>query len=424
MNRDGIPLRVAFATIEFVTEPTYYGGLANYLYRVARSLLEFGHEPVVVVPSDRDERFFHEGIEVHRVAIRKGGFFSAVDRMTAQRLRETLSWVWQSRQLNAALGRIHDRKPLSLIQYASCAATGLFRLRRLPSVVRISSFLPLWNDAYEYARTPDVRLIEGLEEIAYRRADALFAPSSINARAVEVATGKRVSVIETPFFLECRELDESVFRETLYGKRYLLFFGSIGLMKGAGVIADMIGDLLARHPDLHFVFAGKNLPHDGRSMMDHIREKAAADCDRVHHYREMPHGRLYPIIRNAFAVVLPSRIDNFPNTCLEAMAHERVVIGTNGASFEQLISDGENGFLCEKDDPGDLLRIVEAVLALGEPERAAIGARARERVHALRPEESVPRLIEYYHRVIAQVRSGKPPTEAPSIRRNTSPEPC
>ena len=204
MNRDGIPLRVAFATIEFVTEPTYYGGLANYLYRVGRSLVEFGHEPVIVVPSDRDEMFFHEGIEVHRVCIANGALFSSLNRVTGQRLRGTLSWVWQSRQLNAALRRIHAVKPLSIIQYASCAATGLFRLRSLPSVVRISSFLPLWNDAYGYARTLDVRLVERLEEIAYRRADALFAPSFINARAVEVATGRRVSVIETPFFLECR----------------------------------------------------------------------------------------------------------------------------------------------------------------------------------------------------------------------------
>jgi glycosyltransferase involved in cell wall biosynthesis len=424
MIRNGKPLRVAFATIEFVTEPTYYGGLANYLYRVGRSLVEFGHEPVVVVPSDRDEMFLHEGIEVHRVRIGGGGLFSALDRVTRRRLRATLSWAWQSIKINTAIRRIHAVKPCSIIQYASCAATGLFRLRSLPSVVRISSFLPLCNDACGYARTLDVRLAEGLEEIAYRRADALFAPSHLSARAVEAATGRRVSIIETPFYLECREYDERFFRENLSGKRYLLFFGSIGLMKGAGVIADMIGDLLARHSDLHFVFAGKNLPHDGRSMMDRIREKAAAYGDRVHHFREMPHERLYPIIRNAFAVVLPSRVDNFPNTCLEAMAHERVVIGTNGTSFEQLISDGENGFLCEKDDPRDLLRVVETVLALGEPERTAIGARARERLHALRPEESMPRLIEYYHRVIAQVRSGEPPTEAPSFRRKASSEPC
>ena len=42
---------------------------------------------------------------------------------------------------------------------------------------------------------------------------------------------------------------------------------------------------------------------------------------------------------------LPSKVDNLPNTCLEAMALKRVVIGSRtAASFDQLISDGVNGF--------------------------------------------------------------------------------
>ncbi len=59
----------------------------------------------------------------------------------------------------------------------------------------------------------------------------------------------------------------------------------------------------------------------------------------------LPHRQLYPIIAAARLVVLPSLVDNLPNACLEAMGLGTAVIGTTGASFEELITDGVNGFL-------------------------------------------------------------------------------
>ena len=414
-------MRIAFVTVEFVTEPNYHGGLSNALYRLCLSLRSLGHEPVVVVSSDRNETFRRGEIEVHRVRIAKGPIFRLLDRLTRRRLRGTLFWLFQSRRLNRALRALHDRKPFDLVQYASCAATGLFRPRGLPAVVRISSFLPWWNRAYEVPRTLDVRTVERLEEIAFRRADGLFAPSFVNARAVQAATGRPVQVLQTPFFLECRALDDGAVDDALRGTRYLLFFGTIGLVKGAGVIAAMIGELLARHPDLRFILAGKSLVHGGKSMAEIVREGAGPCRDRVLHFAEMPHERLYPIVRDAFAVVLPSRIDNFPNTCLEAMAYGKVVVGTRGASFDQILEDGETGFLCERDDPADLLRVVERVLALTDAERAGIGERARLRVHELRPEKTLPRLLDFYDAVIAGARAGAAGAAA-SARRKAAAE--
>src|ERR1051326_7456438 len=52
--------------------------------------------------------------------------------------------------------------------------------------------------------------------------------------------------------------------------------------------------------------------------------------------------------RASASVVLPSLIDNLPNSCLEAMGLGRVVIGTKGTSFEELITDEANGFLIEQ----------------------------------------------------------------------------
>ena len=134
--------------------------------------------------------------------------------------------------------------------------------------------------------------------------------------------------------------------------------------------------------------------------MDHVWTCAGAHRGRVLYLGKMPHAFLDPLISNANLVVLPSRIDNFPNTCLEAMSCERVVIGTRGASFEQLIDDGVNGFLCEIDAPENLLEVMQKAIDLPPESRKKMGEQAAKRIDTLRPETVVRELVDFYQTVI------------------------
>lgn len=408
---DTTPLTIALATTEYVTEADFDGGLANYLHRLALSLKQLGHTPIVVVATDRDEVLQHQGITVYRVRCRRNYLVVGVNLLTLYRFNLTFKTCYNGWKLNRLLKKIHQQRNLSVIQYPSCGDLGLLRLRFIPGVIRISGYLPLWNQAYGLKRTLDIQGLENLEEVAYSRADALFCPSYLNAKAVEQVTGKPVTVIETPFVLDTTTLNYSVFEQHLAGKKYLLFFGTIGLMKGCGLIAEIIHEVLEKHPDLHFAFIGKAtgyLGYKGISIMDTIREKAGSHKDRVIHLERQTHDHLYPIIANAYAVLLPSKVDNFPNTCLEAMAHKRVVIGTRGTSFEQLIEDEVNGFLCDKDNDRDLLIVTEKVLSLSEADRIAIGEKAYQRIETLQPEKVVQQLVQFYRQVIEQFNQRVP----------------
>jgi glycosyltransferase involved in cell wall biosynthesis len=252
-------------------------------------------------------------------------------------------------------------------------------------------------------RTVNLRLSEKIEDIAYLKADALLAPSYLNARAVENAIGRPVTVIETPFIMETVELDDSVYRLYLQHKKYLLFFGTIGLMKGCGLIAEIIYELLDQELDLYFAFVGKDtgyLGYKGESIMDRIRKNAKQHVERIIHIDRLPHKYLYPIISHSYAVVLPSRVDNMPNACLEAMGHRKIVIGTDGASFEQLIVDGVSGFLCKIDDKRSLLEKIQKVLSLTPEEKNIIQENAWKRIQELHPDKVVNQLVEFYRQVI------------------------
>ena len=213
-----------------------------------------------------------------------------------------------------------------------------------------------------------------------------------------------MEIIETPFLVETSNLDDRPYCELLAGKRYLLFFGTLNPMKGVPLIAQIIRSLLSSHPELFFVFIGKECGgYLGKSMMQHVWEEAGPYRGRVLYLGQLRHEQLYPILANALAVVLPSRVDNLPNTCLEAMAHRRVVIGTRGTGFEQLITEGRNGFLCDSESSASLLEALEKTLRMTDEERHRMGEEAWQRVHQFRPEIVVNQLISFYQRVLDTV---------------------
>ena len=391
-------MNIAFVTPEFVTEECYDGGLANYLARAAPELAELGHRVTVIVRSVVDEEVDWNGVRVHRVAIGGPPLFFLGSLL--RDLRSPLDWLWSGWKLSRAVRVQHLHDPFDIVQYASFTGPALFRLQGVPSVVRLSSYEPLLREASGADLTFARRLQQLIELLGLRRADALFSPSRLIAEAGMKRTGREVEVIESPYAQSTDAVDERPCWESLRGRRYLLFFGSIGVLKGVGTIAEIIRPLLEAQADLHFVFVGKDAGYRGRPMMQHVWEMAGPCRGRVLYLGKMRHCQLLPVIRQALAVVLPSRMDNLPNTCIEAMAEGKAVIGTRGTSFEQLIEDGVSGLLCDVDDPTALRASIERLLA--EPGlTASLGEKARARIAQLSGAQPLQNLLDFYRHCCA-----------------------
>ena len=394
-------MRIVLVTTEYVTERNFDGGLSNYTHRTAVSLSGLGHEPIVVVASDQSEVVLHGGIEVHRVPV---VWYHPVFRHVSKYV-PCFDLVAISRSLNAEIARINAEAPVDIVQYTSLGGTALFRDRGIPSVARLSSYQKLCDAAYDVRPTVKTKLRQRLEVAALKKVDAVFGPSELVGLEVAKDTGLKIDLIESPFVLDALSpVSDAVHavQKRLEGRDYLLFFGSLGLLKGVKTIADMMHDFLGRHPDLGFVFVGKDLGYDGRPMFDYVRSQAKEHGGRVVHLGSLPHSQLYPLIEKSLCVVLPSRVDNFPNTCIEAMAFKKIVVGTRGTSFEQLICDGSSGFLCGIDDPAGLLAAVERVVGLSPPQREEVGEKAYRRTLDLAPDKIVGQLERLYRRVLAE----------------------
>lgn len=294
-----------------------------------------------------------------------------------------------------------------IVQLANVQAVGLFfkPISDETMVTRLSSYRPLWDRQAGIPEDWFVRMRWWLEEKAIRRTPFHYAPSRFVADYVQKGYNfENVEVVETPFFQEVVEPDRSVFESTLEGKRYLLFFGRLTQMKGVHRLAEALPEVLRKHEDLHAVFAGAdtNLAPGGGGMRDYIRKTIGSEFNRrVFFFDPLRHEQLYPIIENAEWVVLPSIVDNLPNTCLEAMGLGRSVIATRGSCFEQLITDGETGLLCNADDSIDLQRILFTALNISPFDREKMAEHGKASLRRLHPDMAIPALLEYYRKIQA-----------------------
>ncbi len=417
-------MNIAIVTSEFVSESSYDGGLANYTYRLAKSLIKLGHVPVIFVRSEIDETIIFDGIEVNRTDYRK------YDKWIYDNNQYFFCWfyiglkwrfykIWkvfehlfgvlkiQSLTLNKRLEEVSKNIKFDVIHYSHLGGVGYYRIKDVPCVARLSSSTRLCQQYGGYGASDRTAMKqEKLEFKTLKKMDGIFGPSRMVAGVVGEEIDCHIEIIETPFVDETIPSDYSLYEEYLKDKKYLLFFGTIGLIKGCGTIAEIIYDVLNEYPDLHFVFVGKTLHSldPSLNMIDFIMRNAKEHVHRIIRFDKMSHSKLYPIIQHSLFCVLPSRVDNFPNTCIEAMAHGKIVIGTFHNGFEQLIDQDESGFLIEVDDHREHFNKIKKILSLPPEEKIRIENNALKRVEQLKPEKVVVQLVEFYKKTIKKFK--------------------
>jgi len=396
-------LRIAFATPEYVTESYFDGGLAHYVNRVSQTLVSLGHEVHVVTLSVKDDDAFdHGGVRVHRVML--GPVWHTFNRLTRCSFATTLHWLNFSTQTYRKLRELHSENPFHLIQYPNYSFCGLFSipLLRAAHVVRASTFEPSWNDAQGVKRNFDSVAAQRLEALQYRLTQNIHVPSS----AVQKMLAEKTSVtdarlIRTPFYLETSEWDDLVYEQFFKGKKYALYFGRFQLHKGFHRLAQALPRFLNECPDAHIALVGRDMETSlAPSMATFARAECGSAAERLIVLQNLPHSQLYPVIAGAHLVVLPSLVDNSPNACLEAMGLGKVVIGTYGASFDELIVDRVNGFLVSPDSPDALADKMISVWT--NPDLPKIAAAAKQRMLEFAPEKTVASLLSYYSEVISR----------------------
>lgn len=402
-------MKIAFVTSEYVTELSYSGGLANYLGRFSVELARQGHTVHVFTRStEKDETISFQNVTVHRIVPLwdKRMILDHIDPLIPRSRYNfyqdlKAAWCLYQRWLLVNKSIYFD-----ITQVSNVLAVGLFfRFSPKSSIVtRMSSYRPYWDEASGKTITSEIKLRWLMEKIAVKGVKHTYAPTQFVAQKVKEGYQlKKVDVIETPFFVEEEILDYSVFNEQVKNIEYIAFFGRMTQMKGVHIFAEALVQTLSKIKNMHVFFIGgqSGLAPNGLPMIDYIQTILDKYEDRVHFLDSMRHNKLYPFIMNARFIVLPSIIDNLPNTCLESMGLGKLVIATTGSCFEQIIENEVSGFLVEPNNSQELDDVICKVWNLKEDEVAQICMQAKKTIDRLKPEYAIPKILEYYSSLIS-----------------------
>lgn len=386
-------MRIAFLTPEFPSEAEGRG-VGTYLHRISVLLTQSGHEVDVFVSTLRPSKTLtYDGVCVHRVnwgesrrALRKIFYlWSRYGRVHSGRV--VAEWILQARALAAELERRHSEAPFALVQSTDLLATGLFvgRRRNRIHVVRCSSAADLFNKI-DGATSKQEWWRAYLERVSIKRADFSYAPSRYIADYFVRAHGINVDVVRPPRYLEI----QSAAPPTIpLPSRFFFHFGHLSKRKGSDLLAQALPMAWRAAPDLSMVWSGWC---PDQHELEHWRSLWGDRAKQVQITGPLPKAELYAVLKQADAAVLPSQVDNLPNAVIESLMLGIPVIGSRGASIDELVDEGLNGHLVDLGDVDELAQTLVKMWKGASPVRKGFEWNSSI-ADDMRPERAVANLI-------------------------------
>jgi glycosyltransferase involved in cell wall biosynthesis len=179
---------------------------------------------------------------------------------------------------------------------------------------------------------------------------------------------------------------EPVERETERPLFDVVFLGRLHFQKNPAILPQILAALAPFRPSLGIIGSGE-LEGTVRAQVER-----AGLSGQVSFLGEQPHSEALGYLARAKLMLLPSRWEGLPVSVIEAMHRGVPVVASNVRGTNELVIDGETGFLVPADDVRAFADRVGRLL-LDDRLRVGMGARAIARA---RSEFSVARQIGAY----------------------------
>ncbi len=388
-------MRFAFLTPEFVSDYSDGGGLGNATAKIARGLLDKGHDVELFVNSEMKPKVvLFDGIRVERVPSSEGNPLRRKKHRFMQRflpnsfVRYDSELCVRADALAQAMERRHREKGFDVVHSADYLGVGYYVSRRIgrAHIIRISCPIDLYHQVDH--RTDRAAVAQrALEFAAIQKADGCYAPSNFVAAHYSDLLGIPVGTIRTPRENTGETLVELPIR---LPEKYLLFYGQLVPRKGIERLVDAMNYAFQNEPDLMLVIVGSGNPSYLGKILMPLRDYRS----QIIVLYPLPHDQMMTVVKKAHAAVLPSLVDNLPNTAIECLSQGIPVIGPNGVSFDELVEDGITGRLVNIGKPEELGEaIIESWRGFVRYQKGFEwnSAVAKE----LSAEHSIPALVEY-----------------------------
>ena len=402
-------MHIAFVSFEYPPD-TADGGIATYVQQAVRMLLSRGHTLEVFAASrTRTLTENASNLHVYRIKVAdRQEFVASIAPIFAKCHTNTPFDVLEAPDFNADARHIVTLTPdiplvvrLHTPRYLANALNTWSAVTAESESLTESQRQIESSPPYTPQPLPDYDYLHDPEYLQILQADGIAAPShairNIVCRDWNLNPGL-VEVIPNVYQPAPALLELPV--ATATGD--VTFIGRLEQRKGVLTLAQAIPMILKRRSHTRFRFVGRPIasPDPSLNMREYLQHLLAPYTAAITFTGLVPLEGIPQALRDAQVCVFPSRWENFPCVCLEAMAAGRGIVGSMEGGMAEMLQD-RAGVLVAPDNPAQLADAI--VMLLDNPAmQREMGQQARSRVQALYGIDRIAPLQEAsYRRAIA-----------------------
>ncbi len=377
-------MHIVFHTHEYPGEGRSHGGVGTVVRFLARRFARQGiRVSVVGINNKTIDEYEEDGpVKIYRLSRSRWKMFRFID---------------QTNRILTKLKDIHREYPIDIVEGAELTFAFYPKNTPFKKVIRLHGGHHFF--ALELGRSPKFwRSFQ--EKQSFKKADGYIAVSDYVGRKT-----REYLRYDFPYEVIYNTLDEQFFQPVADvgpQENSILFYGTVCEKKGIRQLVMAMPEILRQVPDAQLNIVGRDwfFP-DGRSYIEYLQTFIPETIKpHIHFLGKVPHEKIKEFLANNEVVALPSHMESFGMTWVEAFLMAKPFVGSNVGPGPEIVKNGETGFLVNPREPQEIAGKIVWLLQ-NKPQARQMGQKARE--YALKlfhPEKIIAENIRFYEELL------------------------
>lgn len=378
-------MNIAFLTPEYPHPKTgKSGGIGTSIFNLAKALSVLGHNiSILVYRQDKDDYFVEENIHFYKIKnIKVKG----------------LSLILTQKKVERLINSLYDSGKIEIVEAPDWTGFTAFINSKCPLVIKEHG-----SDTYfcHLEERPVKLKNKFLEKRVLQKADGIISVSAFTG-----ALTKKLMGLQRNFAVIPNSIDVSYFqpKNSESEKLTILYFGTLIRKKGLLELPEIFNRVHQANTNVQLTLVGadsgdiKTGSGSTWQLMQPLFNESA--IKRVTYLGTVDYSKIQELIQEATVCVFPTFAEALPVSWLEAMAMEKAIVASNIGWANEMVEDGEEGFLVH---PTNHQAYAERILELlgNSDKRLLFGKAAREKVKARFSHDLVAKKsIEFYKTIL------------------------
>lgn len=323
---------IAFLTPEYPHhKTTHAAGLGTSIKNLVEALVQQNVEVTVFVYGQKKNLIFiDKNIHFHLIADKSYRF---------------AKWFFYRKYIQNYCSKIINQKKIDLIEAPDWTGITAFMKFKIPLVIRFHG-----SDTYFCYLEKRKQKLKNffLEKVATQNASAFIAPTIFAGALSQKLFGIKNKTIQTIHNgLQLSNFDNNA--PQVSEKGLILYIGTIIRKKGILELPAIFNLVRKKHPEAQLVFIGGDsfdISTQFQSTWELVKKEfQPEDVKNVHYIGKIPYQEIQTYIQKAQLCVFPTFAETLGMVTIEAMAMQKPVVNSDIGWAQELIIDGESGFL-------------------------------------------------------------------------------